>query len=232
ELRHNGRMVEPPQRRARRVPGALPILAVAVLLLTARTLAQMPSADELAARVQARYATVTDFTADFTQTQTNPLLPHPVVEEGTLKVRKPGRMRWTYTTGDRNETVADGTRIYNYARADRYVAVSPMPAPGEASTALLFLAGNGDLTRDFVAALPPDQPAGEWHLELTPRTPQADFETLTLEIDRESLAFRGLVILDPQGGTSAFRFENLRENVGVSPGEFEFTIPRGVEVRQ
>lgn len=194
--------------------------------------AQAPSAGELAARVQARYATISDFTADFIQTQTNPLLPRPVVERGQVKISKPGRMRWTYTTGDRNETVADGVRIYNYARADRYVDVVPMPDPAEASAALLFLAGHGDLTRDFNASLPSDQPAGEWHLLLTPKSPQADFETLTLEVDRSSLAFRGLVVVDPQGGTSAFRFENLRENVGLSPREFEFTIPRGVEVRQ
>lgn len=195
------------------------------------TEAQAPGADELAARVQARYATIRDFTADFTQTQTNPLLPRPVVERGTVMVKKPGRMRWTYTTGDRNETVSDGTRIYNYARADRYVAMAPMPGPGEASTGLLFLAGHGDLTRDFTARLPPDQPPGEWHLELTPRTPQPDFQTLTLQVARDTLAFRGLVVVDEQGGTSAFRFDDLRENVGLDDQAFTFTIPRGVEVR-
>ena len=69
------------------------------------------------------------------------------------------------------------------------------------------------------------------HLELTPRAPQADFQTLTFQIDRRSLTFRGLVIVDEQGGTSAFRFSDLRENVGLSDREFEFSIPRGVEVR-
>jgi outer membrane lipoprotein carrier protein len=193
--------------------------------------AQLVDAPALAARVQARYATINDFTASFVQTQTNPLLPKPVVERGTVKVKKPGRMRWIYTTGDRNEVVSDGSRIYSYFRPDRYVAVTAMPKAGEASTALLFLTGRGDLTRDFTAALASDQPSGEWRLELRPRVPQADFELLTLEVDRATLAFRGLIVRDPQGGTSAFRFNDLRENVGLPDRDFDFAIPRGVEVR-
>src|SRR5690606_23692990 len=213
-----------PTHRQFRPRGLAMALALAILSLVlpgpAPLSAQSPSAAELAERIQARYSQIRDFTAEFVQTQTNPLLPRPVVERGTVKVKKPGRMRWTYTTGDRNETVSDGTRIYNYARADRYVAVADMPDEDDASTALLFLAGHGNLTRDFTVRLPDGQPEDEWHLELTPKTPQADFATLTLQVARNTLAFRGLVIVDEQGGTSAFRFSNLRENVGLTDREF------------
>ena len=211
---------------------------LAVLVLTtvlsasiATPRAQTPTPSDLAARIQTRYATVRDFTADFAQRETSPLLPKPVLERGTVKVKKPGRMRWTYATGDRNETVSDGTTVHYYFRADRHVTTAPLPADNEASTALLFLTGRGNLSRDFTPTLPADQPAGEWRLELRPRTPQSDFEVLTLEVDRTSLAFRGLIVTDAQGGTSAFRFTAMRENVGLADREFMFTVPRGVEVR-
>ncbi len=236
------------KRRITMAPMPLPrgtFLATLVVLLTVSwagtpaaprvgpvaTQAVRPEASALAARVQARYATVRDFTADFTQTEVNPLLPKPVVDRGQVKVLKPSRMRWTYTTGDRNEFVSDGTRQYSYFRRDRYVQISPLPGEGEASTALLFLAGRGNLVRDFTATLPSDQPDDEWRLVLRPRTPQADFETLTLEVDRRSLALRGLVATDAQGTTRAFRFDNMRENPGLAAREFEFDIPRGVEIR-
>ena len=193
--------------------------------------AQPPTPSDLASRVQARYNTIRDFTADFTQRQTSPLLPRPVEERGEVKIKKPGRMRWTYATGDRNQVVSDGTTIYSYFPSDRHVNRTPMPKGDNASTALLFLAVQGNLTRDFTASLPNTQPDGEWRLELKPRTSEADFETLTLEVDRTSLAFRGLVVVDPQGGTSAFRFTNMRENRGLADSEFGFVIPRGVEVR-
>lgn len=206
-------------------------LLAAFILASPAPRAQAPSASDLAARVQARYDTIRDFSADFVQMQTNPLLPKPVVERGEVKIKKPGRMRWVYTTGDRNQLVSDGTTIHAYFPRDRYVSPSPMPTGDDAATGLLFLAGRGSLTRDFTAALAADQIAGEWRLDLTPRNRNAEFERLMLEVDRTSLAFRGLIIVDAQGGTSAFRFTNLRENRGLADSEFAFTVPRGVEVR-
>jgi outer membrane lipoprotein carrier protein len=203
-----------------------------VLALAARLPAQeVPTAQELAARIQAHYATVRDFTADFTLTQTSPLLPKAVVERGDVKIKKPGRMRWNYTTSDRQQFISDGTTMYAYFPRGRYADRIPMPARDDVSTALLFLAGRGDLTRDFVATLPESQPAGEWRVILTPRAKQAEFERLTLDVDRASLAFRGLVVVHVQGATDTFRFSNLRENRGLADSEFVFTAPRGVEIR-
>jgi outer membrane lipoprotein-sorting protein len=39
-----------------------------------------------------------------------------------------------------------------------------------------------------------------------------------------------LVAGDKQGGQSTFTFTNMKENVGLSDGEFTFKIPRGVDV--
>jgi outer membrane lipoprotein carrier protein len=229
----------PPVDRAPR-PSRVPAARVAIALVAALAAtigtgriagAQAPAAADLAARVQARYDTIRDFTADFTQRQTSPLLPKPVIERGEVKIKKPGRMRWVYATGDRNQVISDGTTIYAYFPQDRHVSPTPMPRGDDASTALLFLAGRGNITRDFTASLPAEQPAGEWRLTLRPRTKEADFETLTLEVDRASLAFRGLVVVDQQGGVSAFRFTSMRENRGLADSEFTFVIPRGVEVR-
>jgi outer membrane lipoprotein-sorting protein len=39
-----------------------------------------------------------------------------------------------------------------------------------------------------------------------------------------------MVTVDAQGGTSSIAFANLKENVGLADREFEFKIPRGVDV--
>src|SRR5690606_30119029 len=136
---------------------AVPALAAGV---------QSPSADELARRVQAHYATVRDFTADFELAQTSGLLPREAVDRGHVEEKKPGRMRWTFTTGDRTQVVSDGVRTYSYFPRDKYVAIAPLPAGNEASPALRFLTGRGDITRDFTASLPGASPDDEWHLAL------------------------------------------------------------------
>jgi chaperone LolA len=193
---------------------------------------QPPAADELARRIQARQQTIRDFTASFTEQVSSPLLPKPSNESGELKVKKPGRLRMTYRTGDRNEFVADGTLLHSHFARDRYVTQMTLPGAGEAPTWMSFLAGRGDLVRDFTARLADTQPQGEWRLVLTPRVPQADFKSLTLEVDRASLQLRGLTVVDMQGTTNVYRFTNLRENVGLADREFQFQVPRGVAVKK
>ena len=208
-------------------------LSLIALLLSAGAGAagQTPAPAELASRIQAHYAQVRDFTASFMLTQSSSLLPRPTTERGSVKVKKPGRMRWLYTA-DKKEFVADGSMLYSFFPRDKYVNVNPLPKGDDASTALLFLTGRGDLARDFTPALDGAQPAGEWRLNLKPKTKQADFTALTLEVDRATLAMRGITVVDDQGGTSKFRFEGLKENVGLADRDFEFKIPPGVEVRK
>jgi len=191
-----------------------------------------PVASDLAARIQARYATVRDFTADFTQTQTSAISRSTAVDRGKVVVKKPGRMRWVTSTGSRSELVADGTQVYFYLPKDKLVQISPLPKDSEASTALLLLAGRGDLTRDF--SVDPNVRGGEldWQLTLTPRASQADFKTLTLAVDRRTLQLRGLRVVDTQGGVQQFEFANLRENQGISDSTFAFRVPKGVDIRR
>src|SRR5688500_6453958 len=130
--------------------------AVAVLALAAATVPEArtpaqasPSAGELAAGIQRRYASVRDFTAAFTQTYHGGVVRQKIVERGTLAVKKPARMRWPYTAPEKKEFDSDGRKLYSYVPADRQVIVSDVPADGGDTTAALFLAGRGDLARDF-----------------------------------------------------------------------------------
>jgi len=142
-------------------------------------------------------------------------------------------MRWEYTAPEAKTFVSDGTRFYSYIPADKQVVVSPVPADDEASTPTLFLAGKGSLTRDFSASLvdvPPGMPGGSRTLKLVPKSRQRDYDWLMLVVDPGSLAIRGLVTVDGQGGRSSFTFANLKENVNLTDKDFAFKIPRGVDV--
>lgn len=207
--------------------------AVALALLPAAAALQAqggaPPAAQIAAKVQARYAGVRDFTADFTHVYQGGVLRQKTTERGTIAVKKPGRMRWTYTAPEKKEFVSDGATLYSYMPADRQVIVSDVPAGGGETTAALFLAGRGDLTKDFTAALE-GQDAHLYRLTLTPKKKQQDFDTLVLHVRRDSLQIAALVARDRQGGTSTFTFTNLKENVGLADSRFVFKTPRGVQV--
>ena len=210
-----------------------PWLALAVLVSTAAMQAAPPDpALEFARALQKKIDTIRDFSADFTHTYTGGVLRKQLTERGRLMVKKPGRMRWEYTTPDKKTFVSDGAKLYAYIPADRQVIVSTVPSDGQ-TTPALFLAGQGDLVRDFIvsdAPSPQGALSGMRALKLVPRTPQPDFETLTLAVDPTTLALRGLESVDTQGGVSSFLLTNVKENLGLSDREFTFAMPRGVDI--
>jgi outer membrane lipoprotein carrier protein len=205
-----------------------PTLAYA--LLTA-ALAVNPT--DLAQSLQHKYDTVRNFSADFIHTYKGGVLHKQITERGHVLIKKPGKMRWEYTTPEKKLFVSDGVRIYSYIPQDKQVIVSPQPREGEASAPALFLAGKGNLTRDFTPSFianPKGTPLAARSLKLIPKTPQPDYEWLVFTVDPATLAIEGLLTKDAQGGESTFIFTNLKENTGLADKEFAFTIPRGVDL--
>src|SRR6187397_1777918 len=132
----------------------LPLVAsLALALAEGRAAAQQQSAAELAAALQKKYATVRDFSADFVQTYRGGVLKRQLKDTGRLMVRKPGKMRWEYQTPEEKLFVSDGASIYWYVPPDKHVEIRPVPADDEASSPALFLAGKGDITRDFTPSI-------------------------------------------------------------------------------
>jgi outer membrane lipoprotein carrier protein len=187
---------------------------------------------DLARDLQAKYERIQSFSADFEHVYEGGVLRKKVTERGTVIVRKPGQMRWTYTAPEKKEFVSDGRKLYSYIPDDKQVIVSAVPPADEASSPALFLAGKGSITRDFTASpasvpgLRPDEDA----VQLVPKKPQEEYDWLVLVVARGSLELRRLVTTDAQGGTSTFVFSRFRENVRLAADAFTFKIPRGVEV--
>jgi outer membrane lipoprotein carrier protein len=205
------------------------VATLVVLLVTAITAQHKPAPDLLARELQQRYQTIRDFSADFVHSYHGGALRKTVTERGTMEIKKPGMMRWDYTAPEKKTFVSDGRKMYSYIPQDKQVIVTTLPPDEQAPTPMLFLAGKGDIQRDFAVSDAPGAP-GTFGLKLIPKRPEADYESLTVSIDPTTLQIRGLATTDRQGGESVFTFSNLKENRGVSDKEFAFRIPRGVDV--
>jgi outer membrane lipoprotein carrier protein len=190
-------------------------------------------ASQLAQSLQKKYDGITDFSADFIHSYEGGVLRKTVTERGRLLIKKPGKMRWEYTVPEQKSFVSDGMKLYSYIPKDKQVIVASVPPQDQATTPTMFLAGKGNLTRDFtpsVVEVPAGMPAGSQALKLVPKTRQRDYDWLILVVDPETLNLRGLVTVDAQGGKSSFFFSNLKQNIGIADKEFTFKIPRGVDV--
>ena len=191
------------------------------------------SAQDLAQALQRTYDGIKDFSAEFTHTYRGGVLRKETVERGRLLVKKPGKMRWQYTAPEQKLFVSDGVKMYSYLPQDKQVIVTSIPPDNQVTMPTMFLAGKGNLARDFTPSIvepPAGAPPGTRALKLVPKSPQREYDWLLLEVARETLQLRGLVTSDAQGGLSSFSFTNLKENTDVADKEFTFTIPRGVDV--
>jgi outer membrane lipoprotein carrier protein len=208
------------------------ILPVFLAIAAALPRVQPRPAIETARALQEKYDRVKDFTAEFTHTYEGGVLKRKSVERGTVQIKKPGRMRWEYTAPEKKTFVSDGVKIYSYIPADKQVILSNVPGLDEATTAVLFLAGKGNLVRDFEVAYAETTTPGAIALRLNPRQKQRDYDWLIVGVDAASLQIRALTAADQQGGRSTFEFSSYRENTGLADSVFAFKIPKGADVIQ
>lgn len=206
------------------------VIAVTVALVAPATAQNDPAA--LAAKIQQRYNGIKDFQGDFVQTYEGGVLRTRTTERGTLAIKRPGRLRFTYTKPERKEFVSDGVRLYTHLVADKQVIVSAAPSAEDGDVPAMFLAGRSDLARDYTSSFTPLPGAagGLVTLKLVPKKADSEFESLGIGVDPKSLQIQFLTAVDRQGGRSSFTFTNLKENRGLSDKDFEFRIPRGVDV--
>ena len=189
-----------------------------------------PSAQDVATSIQRKYDTIRDFSADFVHTHEGGVLKRNRVERGTLLVKKPGKMRWTYQAPDEKVFVSDGVRLIQYFPDENRAVVSDVPDDDQA--AVLFLAGRGNLTRDFNVSFGQGDggASATWTLRLEPRKPQPEYDWLEIAAARNTLVLQSLTVAEKQGSRSTFVFSNFKENPGLADKTFAFSIPRGAEV--
>ena len=209
------------------------LLVSAITLAVAWTLqAQGGDPVALAAKIQQRYNGIKDLQGDFVQTYEGGVLRTRTTERGTVAIKRPGKMRFSYTKPEKKEFVSDGTRLYAHLVADKQVIVSPAPGPDEGDIPAMFLAGQSDLTRDYTPTFTPlpGAAAGLVTLKLVPKKAGVEYQSLGIGIDPKTLQIQFLTAVDTQGGRSSFSFSNLKENRGLTDKDFVFRVPRGVDV--
>jgi len=214
--------------------GSMKVLVAAALALASVWTLEAQNADPvaLAAKVQQRYNGIKDIQGDFVQTYEGGVLRTKTTERGTVAIKRPGKMRFIYIKPEKKEFVSDGNRLYTHLVADKQVIVSPAPGPDQGDIPAMFLAGQSDLARDYTPSFTPLPGAapGLVTLKLLPRKKSEEYESIGIGVDPTTLQIQFLTAVDTQGGRSSFSFSNLKENRGLTDKQFEFRIPRGVDV--
>jgi outer membrane lipoprotein carrier protein len=189
-----------------------------------------PDADlarSLVRRIEERHARASDLVARFTQSYRSGMLGREIVERGVVSIKRPGRMRWEYKDPEDKLFISDGRTFYFYVPADRQVVVSEQDP--ERSLAGRLLSGRGGLLDEFDASLDEPTEEGVLRVKLVPRREQPDVDRAFVDVE-PSGRIRSILLQDVQGNRTRFRFESVRENVGLPDKLFRFDVPSGVEI--
>jgi outer membrane lipoprotein carrier protein len=212
------------------------LLAAFVLVLTigarAARASAPPTADEIAARVQAFYNQTRTFQSSFQQDYTVKAYNTKKHSSGRVMFEKPGKMSWNYAEPNGNRVVSDGTELKVYEKENQQMYEQPLDK-SQYPAALAFLMGQGDLSKSFTLRLLDSKRMkfeGGYVLEGTPRSATPAYQKVLMYVDSSTAQVRRMLILDAQGNRNMFTFENPVVNVPVPPGEFAFTPPPGTQI--
>ena len=183
--------------------------------------------------LESTYGKMNDLKADFTQVAKNKSLGQDVKAEGTVYLKKGGKMRWDYKSPSPQQIVSDGTYLWVYTPELNQVNKGDAPK-ALAGPAGSFLQGLGKVREEFtVRFLNPANKtdgAGRPVLDLTPKKPTPLLTRLVLTLDPKDHVVRQAVLYDQLQNTVTMSFNRVVVNPALSDTLFAFTPPKGAAV--
>ena len=183
--------------------------------------------DRLIDGVQDRYSQVTDFKARFTQTVKRKHLPRPRTNKGKVFFKRPGMMRWDYTSPEKVYYISDGDILWSYQPEDK-LAYRMTVKESELYQALKFLFGQGELRKEFNVSLG-EEKGGQAQLILDPRVAQSNYKQIRLFVDPKTFDIKTTELVDPLDNVSRVTFDKVTYDK-LNPKAFTFKPPAGVRV--
>jgi len=199
---------------------------LAVLFLSLALCAQAkgdPVPNEKVKAIEGAYGSLTDLTADFTQTTEVALLDRTVKKDGLFQFKKGGMWRIEYKGRKAKHYVSDGSTLWVYIPGDEMsletFAVNDRTVPREAMS---FMSGFGKLHEQFKVSasdafrrVKKDATA----LRLVPKKPEAQYEYLDALFGPDDMLAE-LIVHNESGNVSHYVFTNFRKNRGLPDSLF------------
>lgn len=206
------------------LPACLVVAVVAAANLNAAPDAEL---DTLIRGVEQHYNRARTLSVDFTETYSVAGRNHRP-ESGNLVLRKPGRMRWTYTQPAGKLFVSDGHNAFLYTAAANRVERSTLKASEDLHAPMAFLLGKLDMKKEFRSFEVTPEAEGA-NLVAEARSERLPYEKVQMTIGSD-YAIRTLTVHGRDGSILGFTFQNEVVNPTLSDQLFRFTPPPGADI--
>lgn len=189
--------------------------------------------DNVLSRIQEKYEKINDFSSKFTQEATVKALNKVQRAQGEVWFKKPGKMRWNYSTPTKDEIVSDGITIWFYNEEEKQVIESALSEVIDTPTTTTLISGLGNLKNLFDARFSASDSTGvnnAYLIDLSPRDNSEEYNSVTIAVDKESLLVNTIYLYDPFGNLTTVKLNNIEINNGIPDSLFIFKAPTGAEI--
>jgi outer membrane lipoprotein carrier protein len=180
---------------------------------------------DVVASVENHYRDLSDLTAKVIQKNVLKSIGKTQKFEGTLWIKKPGKLRLEYSNGQL--ILIDGKAALLYSKKNEQVNKKTFTDFEHMNIPVAFLLGAAHIRDDFdVLQADPKTPRV---LELLPKKPGAAMKKMRLGVD-DAGRITDLMIFDRSGNTTTMAFTDIREGIGLDDKLFVFKAPKGTEI--
>ena len=149
-------------------------------------------------------------------------------ESGTLVLKKPGRMRWTYDQPAGKVFVLDGKSAWSYTPGNDQAQRIPAKQLDDLRSPLRFLLGHTQLEKELDNLTVAPVGSG-FRVSGVPKGMAQRLKLLTLDVSSTG-AIERMRLEEIDGVVTEFEFSEMQENVPVKNEDFVFVPPAGVTV--
>ena len=202
-----------------RVAQVLLLLSLGVPLLHAQDTAILRKVDE-------HYNHLTSLRTHYRETYSGMGMTR--AEEGTLLLKKPGRMRWSYAQPIGKVFLLDGKFGWFYTPGDPQAQRIPAKKLDDLRSPLRLLLGHTQLAKELDGIRTTPQGTSTIIAGI-PKGLADRVRLLTLTVTPTG-AIQQMRLEEIDGSTTEFTFSDMQENAPVKDSDFTFTPPPGVAV--
>ncbi len=146
-------------------------------------------------------------------------------ESGALTLRKPGRMRWDYTTPPGKLFLSDGKDVYLYTPDAHRVEKMKLKESEDMRAPLAFLLGKLDFAKEF-RDFDMKQDGANYVVTAKAKTEKLPYERIEMLVTPD-YQIRRLVVDGQDQSILTFLFDQEKLNPQVNDAQFKFQMPAG-----
>ncbi len=200
--------------------------ALLALSLTTPFLLAAQDNDAIVRKVDDHYNRLSSLRAHYTERYSGMGMDR--TEDGTLLLKKPGRMRWSYSAPVGKVFVLDGKFAWFYTPGDAQATRVPAKELDDLRSPLRFLLGHTQLRKELDGLTVTDNGSG-FQISGVPKGMAQRVKLLSIWVTAAG-AIERMRLEEVDGAVTEFAFSDLQENVPVKDSDFTFIPPAGVTV--